>query len=77
MLCSYCWRAKSLLTEKGVEYNEIDVTMNPERRAEMTARANGRDSVPQIFVGDRHIGGCDDIHAAEDDGRLDDLLAGQ
>lgn len=73
--CPYCWRAKHLLDSKGIEYREISVDLGGERRAEMIERAGGRTTVPQIFIGDRHIGGCDDLVALERDGRLDGLLA--
>lgn len=73
-MCPYCWRAKRLLRRKGVEFEEIDLWRHPERRAEMIARA-GRHTVPQIFVGERHLGGCDDLHALEAAGELDRLLA--
>jgi glutaredoxin 3 len=71
--CPYCARAKSLLTRKGVSFEEIDVEAAPEKRAEMQTRS-GRRSVPQIFIGDQHVGGCDDLHALEDAGKLDALL---
>ena len=73
--CPYCWRAKHLLDSKGIEYREISVDLGGERRTEMIERTKGRTTVPQIFVGDRHIGGCDDLVALERDGRLDELLA--
>jgi glutaredoxin 3 len=72
--CFYCDSARELLRRKGVDFTEIDVTGNRERRAEMVARANGRTTVPQIFVGSTHVGGCDDLHALEEAGRLDPLL---
>ncbi len=72
--CPYCTRARLLLKEKGVPFTEIDIEREPERRAEMIERAGGRTSVPQIFAGDRHLGGCDDIHALDAQGRLDALL---
>jgi glutaredoxin 3 len=71
--CPYCTRARQLLMNKGVEFEEIDVDARPEARTEMTARS-GRTSVPQIFVGATHVGGCDDLHALEASGRLDTLL---
>lgn len=73
--CPYCWRAKRLLDEKGVRYTEIEVGRGGELRAQMIQRANGRTTVPQIFIGDRHIGGCDDLMALERAGRLDELIA--
>ena len=60
---------------KGVRYSEIDVMMNPSKRAEMMKRANGGRTVPQIFIGDRHVGGCDDLYRLESRGDLDGLLA--
>jgi glutaredoxin 3 len=72
--CPYCSAAKSLLKEKGVAFQEIDVEKAPGTRATMVQRANGRTSVPQIFVGETHVGGCDDLYALERGGRLDPLL---
>ena len=72
--CPYCNAAKALLTEKGVEYEEIDVT-DPSLRSAMVERAHGRRTVPQIFIGDTHVGGYDDIAALERRGQLDPLLA--
>ena len=74
MFCPYGSRAKRLLSEKGVQFDEIDVTMSAKRRAEMTEMAGGRTSVPQIFVDGRHIGDCDGIHALDAEGKLDPLL---
>ena len=74
--CGYCAAAKRLLRGKGVAFEEIDVARHPERRAEMTARAMGRRTVPQIFVGEAHVGGCDDLFALDRAGGLDRLLAG-
>ena len=74
-MCPYCRRAKRLLRAKGVAFEEIDLWREPQRRAEMIARAGGRTTVPQIFVNGRHIGGCDDLHALEARGELDPLLA--
>ena len=71
----YCNEAKALLKRKGVEFNEIDVGRDWERRSEMVERAQGRVTVPQIFIGAAHVGGCDDLYALEDAGRLDSLLA--
>ena len=73
--CPYCWRAKHLLDSKGVEYQEIGVDLGGELRQQMIQRANGRTTVPQIFIGERHIGGCDDLMALDRDGRLDELIA--
>ena len=75
-LCPYCARAKRLLGEKGVEFDEYDITMGGEKRVEMLQRANGRTTVPQIFINDYHVGGSDDLHALDREGRLDPLLAG-
>ncbi len=75
-LCGYCHAAKRLLAEKGAEFTEIDLGREPGRRAEMTARAAGGYTVPQIFVGEMHVGGCDDLYALERAGRLDALLSG-
>jgi len=75
-LCGFCHRAKRLLSAKGVAYSEIDVSRDPVRRAEMVQRANGRRTVPQIFIDDVHVGGCDDLMAMDRTGALDRLLAG-
>lgn len=72
--CPYCHRAKALLDAKGVPYTEYDVTMDTKKRAEMTARKPGARTVPQIFIDDQAIGGCDDLHALDDAGKLDSLL---
>jgi len=72
--CPYCNMAKALLTRKGVAYNEIDASAGDVRQA-MIARANGRMTVPQIFIGQTHVGGSDDLHALERAGKLDALLA--
>ncbi|WP_172297914.1 glutaredoxin 3 [Pseudoruegeria sp. HB172150] len=74
--CGYCHAAKRLLAKKGVEYTEIDVMGAPEKRQEMMGRAHGRHTVPQIFVGATHVGGCDDLFELERAGKLDPLLAG-
>ena len=71
--CPYCARARKLLETKGVAFEVIDVEAAPEKRAEMQSRS-GRRTVPQIFIGDAHVGGCDDLHALEDAGKLDGLL---
>lgn len=73
--CGYCAAAKRLLASKGVTYEEIDVAREPARRAEMMQRAAGRRTVPQIFIGDAHVGGCDDLYALESAGGLDRALA--
>ena len=72
--CSFCHYAKELLTRKGVDFREIDVTADRRIREEMVARANGRTTVPQIFVGPTHVGGCDELYALEEGGKLDALL---
>lgn len=72
--CPYCFRAKGLLEEKGVEYTDYCIDGDSEGRAEMSRRANGRTSVPQIFINDQHIGGCDDLYDLEMQGELDSLL---
>ena len=74
--CPYCVRAKKLLADKGVEIEEHDITMGGPQRAEMIERANGRTTVPQIFIGDTHVGGSDDLAALERAGKLDPLLEG-
>ena len=73
--CPYCAMAKRLLDRKGVTYNEIDVSRDPALRQAMVQRANGRRTVPQIFIGDVHVGGSDDLHALDHAGKLDPLLA--
>lgn len=73
--CPYCSSAKRLLDRKGVKYEEISVDGRSAVRAEMTSKAGGRYTVPQIWIGERHVGGCDDLYALEDAGRLDPLLA--
>ena len=74
-ICGFCTAAKRLLDQKGVTYSEIDVLCDPERKPEMIERAGGRRTVPQIFIGDVHVGGFDDLHAMEQAGKLDALLA--
>ncbi len=73
--CPYCTRAKRLLDEKGAAYEEIDITMGGPKRQEMLGRANGRTTVPQVFIGDTHVGGSDDLTALDRAGKLDALLA--
>jgi glutaredoxin 3 len=73
--CGYCSAAKKLLETKGVAYKEHDATYAPDVRQEMIKRSNGRNTFPQIFIGERHVGGCDDLHALERAGELDALLA--
>jgi glutaredoxin 3 len=75
--CPYCHSAKALLKRKGVDFTEIDLAGNWERRDEMIERAHGRVTVPQIFIGRVHVGGSDDLHALERAGKLDALLAGE
>ncbi len=73
-LCPYCFRAMSLLTKKGAEIKEICAAFDADKRAEMIQRTNGRRTYPQIFIGDTHIGGCDELFALEAAGKLDPLL---
>lgn len=75
-LCGFCHAAKRLLTAKGAGFSEIDVSRAPERRAEMRARAAGAHTVPQIFIGAQHVGGCDELYALDRSGKLDALLKG-
>lgn len=72
-LCGFCHAAKRLLSQKGVQFDEVDVTFKPALRAEMTAKS-GRTSVPQIWINGDHIGGCDDLYALDDSGKLDQML---
>jgi glutaredoxin 3 len=72
--CSYCHYAKELLSRKGVDFREIDVTGSQEMRDEMMARVGGQSTLPQIFIGATHVGGCDELYALEDAGKLDPLL---
>lgn len=74
--CSYCGSAKALLRRKRVEFIEINVAGAPDRRAEMVERADGLTTVPQIFIGPNHVGGSDELHALDEAGKLDALLAG-
>ncbi|WP_374655405.1 glutaredoxin 3 [Dongia sp.] len=74
MLCGYCYRAKKLLQERGAEFTEIDVMTDVKLRDQMRQRAGGRTSVPQIFIDGRHIGGCDDLYALDQAGKLKPLL---
>lgn len=73
-MCGYCSAAKALLDRKGVSYTEHDASFDPKLRQEMMQRS-GRTTFPQIFIGDRHVGGCDDLHALDSAGKLDPLLA--
>ncbi|MDF2687593.1 MAG: glutaredoxin 3, partial [Microvirga sp.] len=72
--CPYCSAAKKLLTEKGAAFTEIDIEKKPEARAEMIQKAKGRSTVPQIFIGEKHVGGCDDLYDLDDRGQLEPLL---
>ena len=74
-ICPYCLAAKRLLAKKGVAFTEIDVSRDPALRDAMTQRAQGRRTVPQIFIGATHVGGCDDLHELDAAGKLDPLLA--
>ena len=73
--CPYCHRAKALLTKKQVNFEEVDIEVQPELRNEMISLANGRSTVPQIFIKQTHVGGCDDLFALEAQNKLDSLLA--
>jgi glutaredoxin 3 len=73
--CPYCMAAKDLLEQKGATFREIEITGKPALRDEMMAKAGGRSTVPQIFIGERHVGGCDDLYALDSRGELDRLLA--
>lgn len=75
VFCAFCARAKRLLDDKGVSYEEYDITMGGAKRAEMLSRASGRTTVPQIFIDDHHVGGSDDLFALERSGQLDSMLA--
>lgn len=72
--CPYCVKAKILFGQKGVEYKEISVEGNDALREELVEKSGGRRTVPQIFINDKHIGGCDDLYALESEGKLDELL---
>ena len=74
--CPYCHRAIAILEKKGAEINEISAAFVPEKKAEMLARSNGKRTYPQIFIGDTHVGGCDDLMALDARGGLDPLLQG-
>ena len=73
--CGFCHMAKRLLMSKGISFAEVNISAQPERRVEMIQRANGGRTVPQIFIGDAHVGGCDELLALERAGKLDGLLA--
>ena len=72
--CSFCWRAKALLESKGVAFKEISVDFGGAEKARMVERAGGRTTVPQIFIGEKHVGGCDDLMALEYAGKLDAMI---
>ena len=72
--CPYCSAAKKLLNERGAEFTEIDIEKKPDARAEMIQKAKGRSTVPQIFIGEKHVGGCDDLYDLDDRGQLEPLL---
>lgn len=74
MMCGFCSAAKRLLKEKGVDFEETDVSFNSAKKQEMVARAGGKTSVPQIFIDDEHVGGCDDLYALDSGGQLDSKL---
>ena len=74
-LCGFCHRAKSLLNQKGVQFEETDVLSNPDEKPAMIKRADGARTVPQIFIGDIHVGGCDELLSLERAGHLDGMLA--
>jgi glutaredoxin 3 len=74
--CPYCARAIALLSQKGVEFTQYEIDKNPDLRPTMIERANGRTTVPQIFIGETHVGGCDDLFALESAGKLDALIKG-
>jgi glutaredoxin 3 len=73
--CGYCTRAKALLTRKGVPFEEVEISSDNTLRDEMVSRAGGKQTVPQIFIGDTHVGGCDDLYELENEGKLDAILA--
>jgi glutaredoxin 3 len=75
VFCPYCWRAKALLEAKGVAFKEISVDWGGPEKEKMISRASGRTTVPQIFIGDRHVGGCDELIALDRAGKLDALFA--
>lgn len=72
--CPYCAWARELLAKKNIAFKDFDVSGNPELRAEMTKRANGRATVPQVFIDGTHVGGCDELYALDEEGKLDPLL---
>lgn len=75
-MCGFCFAAKRLLKQKDVSFAEIDVGRDADKRQEMMSRAHGRHTVPQIFIGDTHVGGCDELYALDRAGKLDAMLAG-
>jgi glutaredoxin 3 len=75
-VCPYCIAAKRLLNKKGAAFEEVDVSFDAAKREELVKRAGGRMTVPQIFIGEQHIGGCDDLYELEASGKLDALLSG-
>ena len=77
MMCGYCVRAKSLLDKKSIPYTEIHIHSGPDVRKEMIQRANGKTTAPQIFIDGKSIGGCDELYALENAGKLDPMLAGK
>ena len=72
--CGFCHRAKSLLKDKGVEFDEVNIVYDTSRRAEMIMRANGQNTVPQIFIENQHVGGCNELYGLDAKGKLDPLL---
>ena len=72
--CGFCHRAKSLLNDKGVDFDEVNIVSNKNHRAEMKIRANGQNTVPQIFIDNRHMGGCNELYGLDVKGKLDPLL---
>ena len=74
-LCGFCHAAKRLLNQKGASFVEVDVLVDPARKPEMIQRAGGKKTVPQIFIGETHVGGCDELYALERAGKLDALLS--
>ncbi|MBL0732637.1 MAG: glutaredoxin 3 [Desulfosarcina sp.] len=74
LICPYCIKAKQLLESKGVDYREVRIDKHPELVAEVIEKSSGQKTVPQIFIGDYHVGGCDDLYALDKDGRLDSFL---
>jgi glutaredoxin 3 len=75
-ICPYCVRAKALLKKKGAPFDEVDVFMDADARQEMEDKSNGARTVPQIFIGEKYVGGCDELYELENEGRLDPLLNG-